>query len=80
MTPMDGDTAARLTHHSRYLVCLMKDKIQDQKIQKAVDILDQCVLALRFYTATKQDKYLDELNWAVRRLNQLLEKKEDGNE
>lgn len=77
---MDGDTAARLTHQSRYLVSLMKDQLPDQKIQKAIDILDQCALALRFYTATKQDKYLDELNWAVRRLSQLLEKKGGKNE
>lgn len=77
---MDGNTEARLTHQSRYLVSLMKDQIPDHKLQKIVDILDQCALALRFYTTTKQDKYLDELTWAVRRLNQLLEKKEDENE
>lgn len=77
---MAGNTAARLTHLSRYLVSLMKDTIPDYKLQKAVDILDQCVLALRFYTATKQDKYLDELTWAVRRLSQLLEEKGVKNE
>lgn len=58
---MAGNTAARLTQESRYLTSLMKDTIPDHKLQKAVDILDQCVLALRFYTATKQDKYLNEL-------------------
>ncbi|HNS64988.1 MAG TPA: hypothetical protein PKJ26_00665 [Candidatus Woesebacteria bacterium] len=58
----------------------MKDIIPDQKLQKTVDILDQCVLALRFYTVTKQDKYLDELTWTVRRLSQLLEKKGGKNE
>lgn len=77
---MAGNTAARLTQESRYLVSLMKDTIPDHKLQKAVDILDQCVLALRFYTATKQDKYLDELTWAVRRLSQLLGKKGGKNE
>jgi len=77
---MDGNTAARLTQESRYLVSLMKDTIPDQKLQKAIDILDQCVLALRFYTATKQEKYLTELIWAVRRLSQLLEKKGGENE
>ncbi len=77
---MAGNTAARLTTRSRYLVSLMKDVIPDQKLQKAVDILDQCVLALRFYIATNQDKYLDELTWAVRRLNQLLEKEGDEDE
>lgn len=77
---MAGNTEARLTHQSRYLVSLMRETIPDHKLQKAIDVLDQCVLALRFYTTTKQDKYLDELTWAVRRLNQLLEKKEDENE
>ena len=72
---MAGNTAARLTHQTRYLVSLMKDTIPDKKLQKAVDILDQCVLALRFYTSTKQNKYLNELTWAVRRLNQLLNEK-----
>ncbi len=77
---MDGNTEARLTHQSRYLVSLMKDIIPDQNLQKALDILDQCVLAFRFYTATKQDKYLDELSWAVRRLNQLLNQKGENHE
>lgn len=77
---MDGNTAARLTTKSWYLVSLMKDQIPDHKLQKAIDILDQCVLALRFYTATKQDKYLNELIWSVRRLSQLLEKKGRENE
>lgn len=72
---MDGNTEARLTTKSRYLVSLMKDTMTDQKLQKAVDILDQSALALRFYTTTKQDKYLGELTWAVRRLNQLLNEK-----
>lgn len=77
---MDGNTEARLTHQSRYLVSLMQDIIPDHKLQKTIDILDQCALALRFYTATKQDKYLDELTWAVRRLNQLLNKKGENHE
>lgn len=77
---MAGNTVARLTQESRYLVSLMKDTIPDHKLQKAIDILDQCVLALRFYTATKQDKYLNELIWSVRRLNQVLQKKRGENE
>ncbi len=77
---MAGNTAARLTTRSRYLVYLMKGTIPDHKLQKAVDILDQCALALRFYTVTKQDKYLDEFIWAVRRLSQLLGKKGGKNE
>lgn len=77
---MVGNTAARLTQESRYLVSLMKDTIPDHKFQKAIDILDQCILALRFYTATKQEKYLNELIWSVRRLSQLLEKKGGENE
>lgn len=72
---MAGNIDARLTHQSRYLVSLMREIIPDHKLQKTVDILDQCALALRFYTATKQSKYLDELTWAVRRLNQLLNEK-----
>lgn len=77
---MAGNTVARLTQESRYLVSLMKDTIPDHKLQKAIDILDQSVLALRFYTATKQEKYLDELIWTMLRLNQLLEKKGGENE
>ncbi len=77
---MAGNTEARLTHQSRYLVSLMRKTIPDHKLQKAIDVLDQCALALRFYTATKQGKYLDELTWAVRRLSQLLEKKGGKNE
>jgi hypothetical protein len=77
---MAGNTAARLTQLSRYLVYLMRDQIPDHKLQRAIDILDQCVLALRFYTATKQDRYLNELIWAVRRLNQVLQKKGGENE
>lgn len=77
---MAGNTAARLTQESRYLVFLMKDKIPDHKLQKAIDILDQCILALKFYTATKQDKYLNELIWTVRKLNQVLQKKRGENE
>ncbi len=50
----------------------MKDTIPDQKIQKAVDILEQCSLALKFYVGTKNQKYLDELEWAVKRLHQLI--------
>jgi len=72
---MAGNTEARLATRSRYLVSLMKETIPDYKLQKAIDILNQCALALRFYIATKQDKYLDELTWAVRRLNQLFNEK-----
>ncbi|MCD8507534.1 hypothetical protein LRY65_04170 [Candidatus Woesebacteria bacterium] len=77
---MAGNTAARLTQESRYLVSLMRETIPDHKLEMAIDILDQCALALRFYAATKQGKYLNELVWAVRRLSLLLEKKGDGNE
>lgn len=50
----------------------MKDTILDQKLQKAVDILKQCSLALEFYVGTRKPKYLHELEWAVKRLHQLL--------
>lgn len=50
----------------------MKDSIPDQKLQKAVDILEQCTLALKFYAGTKSQKYLSELEWAVKRLHQIL--------
>ena len=50
----------------------MKDTIPDQKLQKAVDILEQCSLALKFYVGTRKPKYLEELEWAVKRLHQLL--------
>jgi hypothetical protein len=50
----------------------MKDTIPDQKLQKAVDILEQCSLALKFYVGTQKPKYLHELEWSVKRLHQLL--------
>lgn len=77
---MVGNTEDRLREITRYLVYLMKDTIPDHILQKVIDILDQCALALRFYTATKQDKYLDELTWAVRRLNQLFNEKGESHE
>jgi hypothetical protein len=58
----------------------MKDTIADQKLQKAVDILEQCSLALRFYVGTRKPKYLHELEWAVKRLHQLLTNEGDQNE
>lgn len=72
MTPMAGNTAARLTSKSRYLVFLMKDTIPDQKLQKAVNILDQYTLTLKFYIGTKEPKYLQEFIWAVERLHYLV--------
>jgi hypothetical protein len=50
----------------------MKDTTPDQKLQKAVDILEQCSLALKFYVGTRKLKYLHELEWAVKRLHQLV--------
>jgi hypothetical protein len=50
----------------------MKNTIPDHKLQKAVDILGQCSLALKFYVGTQNQKYLDELEWAVKRLHQLI--------
>ena len=32
----------------------MKDTMPDHKLQKAVDILDQCTLTLKFYIGTKE--------------------------
>ena len=66
------DSTARLTRKSRYLVYLMKDTIPDQKLQKAVDILDQCTLAIKFYIGTKESKYFQEFIWAVERLHYLV--------
>lgn len=58
----------------------MKDTIPDQKLQKAIDILEQCYLALKLYVGTRKPKYLQELEWAVRRLHQLLAKEGGQNE
>lgn len=66
------DSTARLTRKSRYLVSLMKDTIPDHKLQKAVGILDQCTLALKFYIGTKEPKYFQEFIWAVERLHYLV--------
>ncbi len=66
------NSTTRLSNLSRYLVSLMKDTIPDQKLQKAVDILDQCTLALKFYIGTKEPKYFQEFIWAVERLHYLV--------
>lgn len=58
----------------------MKDTIPDQKLQKAVDILEQCSLALKFYVGTRKPKYLHELEWAVKRLHKLLSSEGGQNE
>lgn len=50
----------------------MKDTIPDQKLQKAVDLLEQCSLALKFYVGTRKPKYLHEMEWAVKILHQLI--------
>ena len=80
MTPSNLDSTARLTRKSRYLVSLMKDQIPDHKLRKAIKILDQCIFAIRFYEKTGQDKYIDELSWAVKRLHQLFSEKGDKND
>lgn len=72
MMPKNLDSTARLTRKSRYLVSLMKDQIPDHKLQNAVDILDQCTLALKFYIGTKEPKYFQEFIWAVERLHYLV--------
>ncbi len=69
------DSTARLTRKSRYLVSLMKDQMPDHKLKRAIKILDQCIFAIRFYEKTGQDKYIDELSWAVKRLHQLFGEK-----
>jgi len=58
----------------------MKDQIPDHKLRKAIKILDQCIFAIRFYEKTGQDKYIDELSWAVKRLHQLFSEKGDKND
>ena len=80
MIPNSLDSTARLIRKSRYLVSLMKDQIPDQKLQKAIKILDQCIFAVRFYEKTGQDKYIDELSWAVKRLHQLFNEKGENND
>jgi len=50
----------------------MKDTLPDQKLQKAVKILDQLVFALKFYEKTGEGKYIEELTWASKRLYQLF--------
>ncbi len=80
MMPKNLDSTARLTQESRYLVSLMKDIIPDHKLQKAIKILDQCIFAIKFYEKTGQDKYIDELTWAVRRLNQFLNEKGENHD
>lgn len=50
----------------------MKDTTPDQKLQKAVDILEQCSFALKFYVRTRELKYLHELEQAVKRIHKLI--------
>ena len=69
-------STARLNTESRYLVAYMKDTIPDEKLQKTIDILDQAVLALKFYIETKELRYSNEFKWAIKRLHQLLQEGE----
>jgi len=55
----------------------MKGTIPDHKLQKVVDILDQCTLILKFYVGTRESKYFQELTWAVERLHYLLKGDQD---
>jgi len=54
----------------------MKTELLDKKLQKAVDILDLCVFALKFYIASKELKYLKKLRSEVKKLDLLLNNKE----
>ena len=80
MIPNNLDSTARLTRKSRYLVSLMKDQIPDHKLKSAIKILDQCIFAIRFYEKTGQDKYIEELTWAAKRLHQLFSEKGENHE
>lgn len=80
MMPNNLDSTARLTSKLRYLVSLMKGQIPDHKLKRAIRILDQCIFAVRFYEKTGQDKYIDELSWAVKRLHQLFNEKGEKND
>lgn len=55
-------------------LCLMKQGLPEKKLQKAVDILEQTMLTLKFYVGTRDLKYLDELEQKVRKLHDLLVK------
>lgn len=55
---------------------MMKTELSNKKIQKAVDILDLCVLALKFYIASKELKYLKQLRSEIKKLDRLLNNKE----
>jgi len=50
----------------------MKQGLSERKLQKAVDIFEQSMLALKFYVGTRDVKYLTELEQAVRKLHHLL--------
>lgn len=51
--------------------------MEKQELETIIDTLDQATLALKFYVATQQQKYLKEFNHSVNNLQQLLEKKGD---
>ncbi len=55
----------------------MEKELTDEKLEKAVDILELCALALKFYTATREVKYLNELESAVNRLSSLIAEEGD---
>lgn len=49
--------------------------MEKQEIEIIIDTLDQATLALKFYVATQESKYLQEFKHAVNNLQQLLKKK-----
>lgn len=52
----------------------MKQGLPEKKLQKAFDILEQTMLALKFYVGTRDLKYLSQLEQEVRKLHNLLTK------
>lgn len=52
----------------------MKQRLPEKKLQKAVDILEQIMLVLKFYVGTRDLEYLNELEQEVRELHNLLKK------
>lgn len=45
----------------------------EQKLTKILDIVEQMILALKFYLVTKDTKYFDELTWALKRMQQQID-------
>ncbi len=53
----------------------MEKGLSKEKLQEAVDLLEQCMLAFKFYVGTKDPQYIKKVKSASKKLHLLLTQK-----